>query len=79
MRRNERHRARTEKEEAKHESAKQRESLQEAVDAAKEEGFPTGGEEKEAYFLDQVSAGEALATDRKLMDRYCHCFKDRLG
>lgn len=35
------------------------------VDEAKEEGFPTSVEEKEAYFLDMVQTGEALGTDRK--------------
>lgn len=34
-----------------------------AVDEAKEEGFPTSVEEKEAYFLDQVTMGEQLGAD----------------
>lgn len=33
------------------------------MDEAKEEGFPTSVEEKEAYFLDQVTMGEQLGTD----------------
>lgn len=37
-----------------------------AVELAKAEGFPSSVEEKEAFFLDQVSKGEALGTDRKL-------------
>ena len=46
--------------------AKKREKIRAAVDAAKEEGFPTTVEEKEAYFLEQVSTGEATAMDRTL-------------
>lgn len=33
--------------------------MQEALD----EGFPTDIEEKEAYFLQQISQGEAMAND----------------
>lgn len=36
-----------------------------AVDLAKAEGFPASVEDKEAFFLDQVSKGEALANDRE--------------
>ena len=37
-----------------------------AVELAKAEGFPSSVEEKEAFFLDQVSKGEALGSDRKI-------------
>ena len=47
------------------ETVKQRESIQAAVDAAKEEGFPTNVEEKEAYFMDQVQIGDSLSQDRE--------------
>ena len=49
----------------KQEGAKQREKIKAVVDAAKEEGFPTTVEQKEAYFLDQVSTGETTAMDRE--------------
>lgn len=66
LRRNERRQARVEKEEVQQEGAKQRERIKAAVDAAKDEGFPTTVEDKEAYFLDQVSTGESTAMDREL-------------
>lgn len=63
LRRNERRQIRSEKEEAQYQSIKQRQAIHTAIDDAKEEGFPTNVEEKEAYFLEQVSTGETLATD----------------
>ena len=66
LRRNERRQARQEKEEAEADAHQQRLSIKQAVDEAKEEGFPTNVEDKEAYFLDQVSLGETLGADRKL-------------
>lgn len=45
------------------ETLHQREAIKQAVDEAKEEGFPTSVEEKEAYFLDQVTIGEQLGAD----------------
>ena len=36
-----------------------------AVAEAKEEGFPTDVEAKEAYFLQMVTEGETLSADRK--------------
>lgn len=45
------------------ETLHQREAIKQAVDEAKEEGFPTSVEEKEAYFLDQVTMGEQLGAD----------------
>lgn len=65
LRRNERRQIRSEKEEAQYQSIKQRQAIHTAIDDAKEEGFPTNVEEKEAYFLEQVSTGETLATDRE--------------
>lgn len=41
----------------------QREIIKAVVDEAKEEGFPVSVEEKEAYFLDQVTMGEQLGAD----------------
>lgn len=45
------------------ETLHQREAIKQAVDEAKEEGFPVSVEEKEAYFLDQVTMGEQLGAD----------------
>lgn len=63
LRRNERKQARQAKVEAEVETLHQRVAIKESVDEAKEEGFPTSVEEKEAYFLDQVTIGEQLGAD----------------
>ncbi|KAK3352952.1 MAS20 protein import receptor [Lasiosphaeria hispida] len=63
LRRNERRQARVEKEHATIEAQAQRQSIKIAVDEAKEEGFPTNSDEKEAYFLEQVQNGEILGAD----------------
>jgi hypothetical protein len=48
----------------------QRQAIKQAVDDAKEEGFPASAEEKEAYFLEQVQAGEIMGADRTF---FCRC------
>ncbi|KAI1133633.1 mitochondrial import receptor subunit tom-20 [Nemania abortiva] len=63
LRREERRQARAEKEEAVALSKQKRASIQAAVDAALEEGFPTGVNEKEQYFMEFVQQGELLASD----------------
>jgi len=65
LRRNERRMARVHKDQAVAEQQAQRQAMRRAVDDAKEEGFPTSSDEKEAYFLEQVQQGEALGTDRE--------------
>lgn len=45
------------------ENQQQREIIKQVVDEAKAEGFPTSVEEKEAYFLEQVTQGETLGPD----------------
>jgi mitochondrial import receptor subunit TOM20 len=55
--------ARAAKEEAEAEGAAQREEIKKAVNAAKDEGFPTDLEEKEAYFMSQVAKGESLCAE----------------
>lgn len=40
-------------------------TIRQAVDDAKEEGFPATPDEKEAFFLEQVQAGELMAADRE--------------
>ncbi len=66
LRREERRQARAEKEEADAQTKQRRHEIQAAVDAAIEEGFPTGVNEKEQYFMEYVQQGEVLAADRKL-------------
>jgi hypothetical protein len=65
LRRNERRQARVEKEEEEAEAQRQRLEIKKAVDDAREEGFPTDLEEKEAYFLENCSRGETLSADRE--------------
>lgn len=65
LRRNERKQVRQAKEHAEVESQNRRHEIKAAVDEAREEGFPTSVEEKEAYFLDQVTMGEQLGADRE--------------
>ncbi|POR38801.1 Mitochondrial import receptor subunit tom20, partial [Tolypocladium paradoxum] len=64
LRRNERRQARAEKEEAEESTRRQRDAIKARVDEAKEEGFPAGVEEREAYFNEQVMSGEMLSSDR---------------
>ncbi|KAK0391115.1 hypothetical protein NLU13_0617 [Sarocladium strictum] len=63
LRRNERRQARAEKEEAEASTRRQRDAIKSLVDDAKEEGFPAGVEDREAFFNEQVMAGEMLAQD----------------
>lgn len=53
--------ARAAKEEAQAHTIKQREAIRNAVEEAKEEGFPVDVEEKEAYFMQEVARGEGLS------------------
>jgi flagellar biosynthesis/type III secretory pathway protein FliH len=64
LRRSQRQQHRAEKSQAEAGAAAQRQAIKDAVDEAKEEGFPASAEEKEAYFLEQVQAGEILGADR---------------
>jgi import receptor subunit TOM20 len=64
LRRSQRRQARAEKDQAEASANAQRQAIKDAVDEAKEEGFPASAEEKEAYFLEQVQAGEVLGADR---------------
>ncbi|KAI3332095.1 mitochondrial import receptor subunit tom-20 [Xylariaceae sp. AK1471] len=63
LRREERRQARAAKEEAVAQTKQKRRGIQAAVDAAVEEGFPTGVNEKEQYFMEYVQQGEVLASD----------------
>lgn len=71
LRRNERRQARAEKEEAEASTYRQREAIKARVDEAKEVGFPAGVEEREAFFNEQVMAGEMLSSDRTFPPYLC--------
>lgn len=58
---------RAEKEDAVAQSKAKAKDIHYAVDAALEEGFPTGVNEKEAYFMEHVQEGEVLGQDRTLI------------
>ncbi|KAK6065829.1 MAS20 protein import receptor [Seiridium cupressi] len=63
LRRNERHQQRAEKENAAAAGKERLKDIQNAVDAAKDEGFPAGVNERENYFMEHVQIGEQLAVD----------------
>jgi import receptor subunit TOM20 len=53
--------ARAAKEEAQANTIKQRQVIKQVVQEAKEEGFPSDVEEREAYFMQEVARGEGLS------------------
>ncbi|KAI5919468.1 mitochondrial import receptor subunit tom-20 [Camillea tinctor] len=63
LRREERRQVRAEKEEAVAQTKQRGKEIRRVVDEALEEGFPTGVNEKEQYFMDHVQQGETLAAD----------------
>lgn len=70
--------ARAAKEEAEAQGAAQREEIKKAVNAAKDEGFPTDLEEKEAYFMSQVAKGESLCAEGSFVNDCTVAFLLRL-
>lgn len=60
---------RAEKDEAKAKTHHQRQKVKQAVATAVDEGFPKDPSEKEMYFMEQVSQGEVLGSDRKFTHR----------
>jgi import receptor subunit TOM20 len=54
------------REEAEQERLHTRAAIKSAVKDAQAEGFPTDVEEKEAYFMQEVSRGEALSGEGKV-------------
>ncbi|KAL2120918.1 hypothetical protein VTJ04DRAFT_4945 [Mycothermus thermophilus] len=63
LRRTQRRQERAEKVQAEANATARKQAIRDAVDEAKAEGFPTGTEEKEAFFLEQVQEGEQLAAN----------------
>jgi import receptor subunit TOM20 len=47
---------------------RQRAAIRTAVQEAKDEGFPTDVEEREAYFMAEVARGEGLSSDGRRQD-----------
>jgi import receptor subunit TOM20 len=66
LKRDNRRMARAVKEEVEAQGAMQREVIKKVVAQAKDEGFPTDLEEKEAYFMGQVAKGESLCAEGPL-------------
>lgn len=66
LKRESRREARAAKEEAEAQGQEQKQAIKTAVDQAKEEGFPTDVEDKEAYFMNEVGQGELLCQDSML-------------
>lgn len=63
LKRDARRQARIAKEENEAQGKRQKEEIKMAVQETLDEGFPKDIEEKEAYFLQQISQGEAMAND----------------
>lgn len=63
LKRESRRQAKIAKEEAEIQGKQQKEEIKAAVQEAIEEGFPTDVEEREAFFMQQIAQGEALAGD----------------
>lgn len=63
LKRNNKRLAKAVKEEVEAHGAQQREVIKQAVQSAKDEGFPTDLEEKESYFMSQVAKGEGLCQE----------------
>ena len=70
LKRDARKQARLAKEENEAQGQRLKQEIKAAVEEALEEGFPTDIEEKEAFFLQQISQGEAMANDCQFMHRY---------
>lgn len=58
--------ARVAKEAAEAHTVRQRQAIAQAVEEAKDEGFPTDVEEREAYFMQEVARGESLSGEGML-------------
>ena len=63
LKRESRREARAAKEQAEAQGQEQKQAIKTAVDGARDEGFPTDVEDKEAYFMNEVGQGEVLCQD----------------
>ena len=66
LRREHRRQEKAAKEEAEAQGIQQRQAIKAAMAVAKEEGFPTDVEEKEAYFMNEVARGEQLCQEGEI-------------
>ena len=71
LRRESRRQARAEKDQAQAVNKEKSQQVHGIVDEALEEGFPTGVNEKEQFFMEHVQQGELLASDRKFFLGCC--------
>lgn len=67
LKRESRKQAQAAKEEAEAHGARQREAIKKAVSGAKDQGFPTDVEEKEAFFMGELARGEQLCSEGKFL------------
>ena len=67
--------ARAAKEQEEAEGEQQKEAIKAAVNQAKEEGFPTDVEDKEAFFMNEVGHGEVLCQDSKFNEGLIEHFR----
>jgi len=66
--------ARAVREENEAQGAIQREAIRKALARAKDDGFPTDLEEKEAFFMGQVAQGESLSSEGMPPSFHYHAF-----
>ena len=71
LKRESRREARVAKEQAEAEGEQQKGAIKAAVNKAKDEGFPTDVEEREAYFMNEVGQGEVLCQDCESLSLGC--------
>ncbi|MCJ1397736.1 hypothetical protein MMC11_000932 [Xylographa trunciseda] len=74
LKRESRREARIARTQAEAQGAQQKEAIKAAVEAAKEEGFPTDVEDKEAFFMTEVARGEGLCQDGSDQVEAALCF-----
>ena len=67
LNRSKRREARVAREQAESAGKERQQAIRDAVAAAKEEGFPTDVEEKEAYFMTEVGEGEKMCQDGEFL------------
>lgn len=74
LKRESRREARAAKEEAEAQGVQQKQAIENAVNEARDEGFPTDVEDKEAYFMNEVGQGEVLCQDSTKQIEAALCF-----
>ncbi len=67
LRREARRQERAIKEQADAHDARQKDAIKAAMAKAKDQGFPTNDEDKEAFFMGELQRGETMCTDGMLL------------